>query len=238
MDDDINNDPLLERARIVLADGNDKYAMFLYREALKKCPDNLAIRAELHKLRKSVHPINTRSIFSLLKQLYIQIQILYQKRHKSPSWKILDSIESFIDCNPHHFDGYRMLAAAATNAKIYTLAEFSINEIPEEERTRDDLLTIAVSLLEQKKFDQSLKIANALLEKFPEDIEIQDIIWKSSVDKQMYQKVDLVMADGIKRMAPPKVNASEIVMSNPKTEEKEGDKNGNAKQQKHNEAFK
>ncbi|MDE6432195.1 MAG: hypothetical protein K2L13_02250, partial [Opitutales bacterium] len=152
--------------------------------------------------------------------------------HQSPTSNIIDSIEDLLDYNPNNFDGYRMIATTAEKAKMYILAEFSINEIPEDARTQEDLLTLARSLLEQKKFDKSLKIANSILEKSPENADAKDIVWKSSVDKQINQNVDLVVADGIKQVAPPKVDASQIVMSNAKAEDENSGTTGNAKQKK------
>lgn len=137
-----------------------------------------------------------------------------------------------MDANPNNFDGCRMLAKAAMDEKLHKLAEFSINEIPEDMRTHDDLLVLAQALMEQKKFDQSLKIANSILENYPEDPDAKDIIWKSSVDKQMNQKVNLMMADGIKTVAPPRVDASQIVLSNPQASEKKDEKDGKSKQKK------
>lgn len=219
MDEETHTNPLLERANVVLADGDSKYAMFLYREALKKEPENTEIRAALHKLRRSIRE-NTRSIFSLIKQWYLQMKILYQKRHNVPACTMIDTIESWLDYDPNNFVGYRMIAQTALEAKMYILADFSINEIPEENRIREDLLILARAAMEQKKFDQSLKIANSILESDPDDPEAKDIVWKSSVDKHMSPKVELVMADGIKRMAPPHVDAAQIVMTNPKTDDK------------------
>lgn len=45
----------------------------------------------------------------------------------------------------------------------------------------------------------------------------------------MNQKIDLVMADGIKKVAPPKVDTSQIVMTNTKAEEEKDGKDGKAK---------
>ena len=94
MDNDASNNPLLERANAVLADGDSKYAMFLYREALKKEPENLEIREALHKVRKSACA-NNNSFWGIFKQLCTQAKIFYQKQRKSSANSVIDSIEEY-----------------------------------------------------------------------------------------------------------------------------------------------
>ncbi len=238
MENKEHDDPLLERAKTVLSDGNYKYTMFLYREILKKYPENLEIRKQLHKLRKSVY-LPQRSFFSFIKKCLAYVKILYAKKHRVPTWQLIDTIETWIDYDPTNFSGYRLIAQTANAAHMYNLTEFSINEISEEERTHNDYIILAEALLGQKKFDKSLKIANTLLEKNPDDNEAKDIVWKSSVDKQMDKKLDLVMANGISHIAPPKVDTSQIIVSNHKNEGDEDKDNGHSKQKqaKHNKAF-
>lgn len=240
MDNKDNNDPLLERAKTVLADGDLGYAVFLYREILKKYPEDVKIRQELHKLRKSVQS-QSKNIFFFLKKVFTLIQLFVLQKRKFSASQIIDKIEELIDYDPTNLSGYRKIASIAKGAKMYNLLEFTINEIPIEERTYEDNILLARAFLEQKKFNQSLKVANLILENDPDNEEAKDIVWQSSVDKSMNKNLDLVMAGGLKKFSPPKVDASQIVLSNPqKRDDDDGkkDKDGKSKKQTRNELFK
>ncbi|MDR0715769.1 MAG: hypothetical protein LBF25_03320, partial [Puniceicoccales bacterium] len=71
----------------------------------------------------------------------------------------------------------------------------------------------------------------------PDDEEAKDIVWRSSVDKSINKNVNLVMADGCGSFVPPKVNSSEIVVSNPKKEGENGAKRWDGKGKAREELF-
>ncbi|MDR2721160.1 MAG: hypothetical protein LBB15_02630 [Puniceicoccales bacterium] len=225
MTEEIDIDPLLERAKTVSSDGDFQYAEFLYREILKKYPESVDIRCELHRLRKLVH-FKARTIAALIKQMFVLLKIGYLRKKNAPAWRILDEIERFFDGSPSSITGYRNLSEVAFGAKLYNVAEFSIRAIPQERRSRLDLIRLANTLFEEKKFDDAVGVANSLLEDDPDDEEAKDIVWRASVDKSINKNVNLVMAEGCGTFVPPKVDASQIVVSNPKKENEDGKKSG------------
>ncbi|MDR0679763.1 MAG: hypothetical protein LBF42_01860, partial [Puniceicoccales bacterium] len=202
MKEEVDIDPLLERVKTVSSDGDFKYASFLYREILKKYPENLDVRSELHRLRRQTH-FNVRTISALLKQMFVLLKIKYLRQRHAPGWKVLDEIEGFLDGSPSSVIGYRNLSKVAFSERLYKVAEFAICAIPQERRLRSDWLRLANSLFEEKKFDEAVSVANSMLENDPDDEEAKDIVWRSSVDKSINKNVNLVMADGCGSFVPP-----------------------------------
>jgi len=223
MTEEIEIDPLLERVKTVSSDGDFQYAEFLYREILKKFPGNLDVRSELHRLRKLIH-FNPWTVTALAKQMFTFLKIKYLRKRGAPAWRILDEIENFFDGSPSSVTAYRNLSKVAFAAKLYNIAEFAVHAIPEEGRLRSDWLPLANALFEEKKFDEAVNVANSLLEIDPNDEEAKDIVWRASVDKSINKNVSLRMVDGCGSFVPPKVDASQIVMSNPKKEGENGAK--------------
>ncbi|MDR2436288.1 MAG: hypothetical protein LBD33_03205 [Puniceicoccales bacterium] len=218
-------DPLLERAKTVSSDGDFQYAEFLYREILKKYPEDVDIRRELHKLRKLVH-FRARTVAALIKQAFVFLKIKYLRKKNAPVWRIFDEIERFFDGSPSSAIGYRNLSEVAFEAKMYGTVEFAIQAIPEERRSRLDSIRLANTFFEEKKFDDAVRIANSLLENDPDDEEAKDIVWRASVDKSINKNVNLVMAEGCGAFIPPKVDASQIVVSTPKRDGEDGRRSG------------
>jgi tetratricopeptide (TPR) repeat protein len=237
MVEEISDDPLLERVKTVCSDGDFRYAMFLYREILKKHPENLEIRRELHKLRKSVR-FKSKALTLLLKQIFILLKIRYLCKRHTAAWKILDEIEGFLDGDPSSVVGYRYLSEVAFVAKFYNVVEFAIRAIPQEKRLRSDQLKLANALFAVKNFDDAVKVANSILENYPDDEEAKDIVWRASVDKSINKNVNLMMIDGCGSFVPPKVGASEIVMSSPKKEDEKEVKDGEKRGKPRDELFK
>ncbi|MDR1255684.1 MAG: hypothetical protein LBJ94_02020 [Puniceicoccales bacterium] len=228
MMEEVDTDPLLERVKTVSSDGDFQYAEFLYREILKKYPGNLDVRSELHKLRRSIH-FNARTLGAFAKQIFTLLKIKYLRKKAAPACRVLDEIEKFLDGSPSSAIGYRNLAEVAFGAKLHSVTEFAIRAIPQERRSREDWLLLANALVEEKKFDRALEVANSLLESDPDDEKAKDIVWRASVDKSIGKNVDLVMVEGCNSFTPPKVDVSQIVVSTPKKEEENGAKNGEGK---------
>jgi tetratricopeptide (TPR) repeat protein len=220
MEEEIDIDPLLERAKTVVSDGDFQYAEFLYREILKKYPGNVDIRCELHRLRKLVH-FKARTLAALTKQMFVSLRIWYLRKKHVPTWRILEEIERFFDGDPSSIVGYRHMSEVAFGAELYGVAEFAIQAIPQERRSRSDLLRLADTFFEEKKFDDAVRVANSMLESDPDDEEAKDMMWRASVDKSINKNVNLVMVDGCNSFVPPKVDASQIVMSNQKREDED-----------------
>ncbi|MDR3274174.1 MAG: hypothetical protein LBS87_02460 [Puniceicoccales bacterium] len=237
MTEEIEIDPLLERVKTVSSDGDFQYAEFLYREILKKFPGNLDVRSELHRLRKLIH-FNPWTVTALIKQMFIFLKMKYLRRKGAPAWRILEEIERFLDGSPFSAAGYRNLSEVAFAAKLYNVAEFALLAIPQERRFRADWLLLASSLFEEKKFDDAVNVANFLLEVDSDDEEAKDIVWRASVDKSINKNVSLMMVDGCGSFVPPKVDVSQIVVSNPKKEGENGAKDGERKSKGREELFK
>jgi hypothetical protein len=150
----------------------------------------------------------------------------------------LDEIESFLDGSPASSVGYRYLSDVAFEAKFYDVAEFAVRAIPQDRRSRPDWLRLANALCEMKKFDDAVQVANSLLESAQDDEEAKDILLRASVDKSINKNVDLMMVDGCGSFVPPKVNASEIVISSQKKEDEKEGKDGEKKRKPRDDLFK
>jgi tetratricopeptide (TPR) repeat protein len=237
MVEEANDDPLLERVKTVCSDGDFRYAMFLYREILKKHPGNLEIRTDLHKLRRSVR-YKLRTLGALIKRMLILLKVSYLRKKHAAAWRILDEIEGLMDGDPASIIGYRCLSEAAFEAKFHDVVEFAIRAIPQEKRLRSDWLRLANGLCTMKKFDDAVQVANFLLEGDPSDEEAKDILWRASVDKSINKNVNLMMVDGCGAFVPPKVDASEIVVSNPKKGDENGTRDGDKRSKARDELFK
>jgi tetratricopeptide (TPR) repeat protein len=207
-EDPCDND-LLGRARRAVDENDLAYAKFLYMEALAIDQQNNEARTELHRLRENVP---AESNFSKIKFAYHALRILLLKVVSNYDG-VISAAENLLEIAPHSNFALKSIFLAAHAAKYHKLVVLIAERVREAGCDIADLVIMAKSFLNEKIFDQAIKIAKEVEPIEPDNEEIKEILWKASVEKHANSDVQLMTAGADKRFIPPKIDAEKIFIA-------------------------
>ena len=205
----------VERAKKAILDGNLDYALFLYRETLAAEPENITVRSEMHKLRKSL--AQESNFTTSLKSFFLTLKIAIDQA-MSKNDLIIKDCEHLLDLQPNNVFALKTLLQTSSNLGYDKLTIFLADEVLETDHDVEDIIIIAKAFLNEKILDKASKIAKEGLDVDPDNEELKDIVWKASVEKHTNTSTPLVTAED-NRFIPPKIDTNKIFISSHKKEE-------------------
>lgn len=171
----------LDRARQVLAEGDFKYARFLCYDILCSKLENIDARRCLNEIRTkcSAHD-NLLSDFQKIWQFF---RIKYFEFFKKDDKQLLVELEKYADLSSKRSDCLRKIASVASDHNFTDLAIYSLEIIPDAEKTDEDYIELAQIYMSLKKYNSVLNLANIVIGRSPENIDARDMANKASAAK-------------------------------------------------------
>ena len=226
----ITDSQIVLRAKQAVADGDIKYAKFLYNEALAIDPQDVVARKELHNMRKAEKRPN--AVLSNLSFFINLCKMLVHKNMSQYGCAIAD-IEKMLDAKPSSEFATMSMMHIAYDAGYNKLVIFVYDNTKDDiQYELDDMIIIASAYLNEKILDKAAKVAKDATLIDPDNEKAKDILWKASVWKHMNSEASLVTVDGNNRFVPPKIDAEKIFISSHKAEKEKAEKADKNKEQK------
>lgn len=171
----------LERARQVLAEGDFKYARFLCYDILYSQLENIEARRCLNEIR--IKFSSHDSLLSDFQKIWQFFRTKYFEVFKKGNKQLLVELEKYADLSAKRSNCLRKIAAVASDNEFTDLAIYSLETIPDAEKTDDDYIELAKIYMSLKKYNSVLNLANIVIARSPENIDARDLANKASAAK-------------------------------------------------------
>ena len=171
----------LARARQVLADGDFKYARFLCYDVICSELGNIDARRCLNDIRIKFY--ENDNLLSDFQRIWQFLRIKYFEIVKKDPKRLLVELEKYTDLCQKRSIGLRKIAEIAIFNAFTDLAIFSLETIPDAEKTDDDYIALAQIYMTLKKYNNVLNLTNIVIMRHPENIDARDLANKASAAK-------------------------------------------------------
>ena len=214
----INEHSLLMHARQAIRSHQYGYAMFLFREALKKKPDDLESRKEMHELRhlfkQKIGWWERWTLFSLRCQVLLQ-----NSRGKYDAVIIL--CEKILDINNASAFAVRLLLQAALIQRYDALAIYIYESNLDVVFEMSTLVEVVYAYIRSQDYPKAMLLGKELSQMYPDDESVKDALLKASVERHNHSDITLMTAGGENRFVPPKIETDKIVLQTHKENKSE-----------------